>query len=65
MQRQLGHADLRTTETYYLAAMDDAQPRLVDSMEEHFFSGLIGRKLVEPDSISETLESNDGGRSAS
>jgi integrase len=44
MMAQIGHADIKTTRTYYVAGLADAQLRAVDAIEEAFLAPLLGRQ---------------------
>ena len=41
MMNQIGHSDIKTTQNYYVASMQDAQLRAVDAMEERFFKKVL------------------------
>ena len=43
MMNQIGHADIKTTQNYYVASMQDAQLRAVDAIEEGFLAKVLGR----------------------
>jgi hypothetical protein len=40
---QIGHADIKTTHTYYVAGLADAQLRAVDAIEAAFLAPLLGK----------------------
>lgn len=42
MMAQIGHADIKTTHTYYVAGLADAQLRAIDAIEEAFLAPLLG-----------------------
>ena len=42
MMSQIGHADIKTTQNYYVASMQDAQLRAVDAIEEGFLAKVLG-----------------------
>jgi hypothetical protein len=44
MMAQIGHADIKTTHTYYVAGLADAQLRAIDAIEEAFLAPLLGKQ---------------------
>ena len=59
MQRQLGHTEFDTTEKHYLGDMDDAQLRMINEMEERYFSGLFDTKLIQDLNEDSVQDSDD------